>query len=78
MARKLSPWCKNARITMIEKNLSVSDLSKNIGLTREYTSSILNGRVYAAPAVKKISSFLGIPDDDITSENELVRRGFSL
>ena len=36
-------------------------------MNRSYVSSILNGRVYSAPAVKKISDYLGIADSDTTT-----------
>lgn len=62
MAKKLSPWCKNAKKKMIDKDISVAELADNLGLTRPYTSSLLNGRVYSEPAIKKISDYLRIPD----------------
>jgi len=62
MAKKLSPWCKLAKKTMIDRDLEVNELAENLGLTRPYVSSILNGRVNSPVAVKKISDFLHIPD----------------
>lgn len=61
---KLRPWCKRAKHTMIDRDLSVTDLASSVGMARGYVSSILNGRVWSEPAVKKISSYLGIPDTD--------------
>lgn len=62
MAKKLSPWCKLAKKTMIDRDLEVNELAEKLGLTRPYVSSILNGRVNSPVAVKKISDFLHIPD----------------
>ncbi len=62
MAKKLSPWCKLAKKTMIDRDLEVNELADKLGLTRPYVSSILNGRVNSPVAVKKISDFLHIPD----------------
>lgn len=62
MAKKLSPWCKSAKKTMIDRDLEVNELAERLGLTRPYVSSILNGRVNSPVAVKKISDFLHIPD----------------
>lgn len=62
MAKKLSPWCKEAKKTMIDRDLEVNDLAESLGMSRPYVSSILNGRVYSPVAVKKISDFLHIPD----------------
>lgn len=67
MTRKLSPWCKNAKIAMIQRDISISDLADKLGLSRPYVTSILNGRVTSPIAVKKISDFLHIAD----TENEL-------
>ncbi len=64
MAKKLSPWCKSAKITLIKKDLDINELASSIGMSRPYVSSILNGRVYSPVAVKKISDFLQIPDAD--------------
>lgn len=64
MAKKLSPWCKNAKKTLIDKDLGVNELASELDMTRQYVSSILNGRVYSPVAVKKISDFLQIPDAD--------------
>ena len=62
MAKKLSPWCKEAKITMIDRDLEVNELAAELGMSRPYVSSILNGRVYSPVAVKKISDYLHIPD----------------
>ena len=62
MAKKLSPWCKEAKNTMIDRDLEVNDLAAELGMSRPYVSSILNGRVYSPVAVKKISDYLHIPD----------------
>ena len=62
MNKNLSPWCKSAWHRMIDKGLSVSDVAQGTDMNRSYVSTILNGRVYSAVAVKKISDFLGIPD----------------
>ncbi len=67
MAKKLSPWCKLAKITLIKRDLDMNDLARSLEMSRPYVSSILNGRVYSPVAVKKISDFLQIPD----AESEL-------
>ncbi len=67
MAKKLSPWCKNAKIALIQKDLSINDVARALGMNRSYVSTILNGRVYSPPAVKRISDYLGISDSDTTT-----------
>lgn len=49
MAKKLSPWCKEAKKKMIDMDLEVNELASSLGLTRPYVSSVLNGRVYLVP-----------------------------
>lgn len=62
MGKILSPWCKQAKCELIKRDMSVSDLAEKIGLTREYTSAVINGRIYAEPAVKAISDVLNITE----------------
>ena len=60
MARKLSPWCKSAKCELIKRDMSIAELAEKIG--REYTSGIINGRIYSEPAVKLISDELNISE----------------
>lgn len=52
MAEKLSPWCKKAKIAMIQKDIGVSDMAERLGNNRSYISSVLNGRVVSPPIRK--------------------------
>ena len=58
MAEKLSPWCKKAKIAMIQKDIGVSDMAEKLGNNRSYISSVLNGRVVSPPIRKRISDYL--------------------
>ena len=60
MAAKLNNWCKTAKKTMIDLDMSVKELAARTGLTRPYCSSVLNGKIYSETAIKKISSCLNI------------------
>nr|DAI55813.1 MAG TPA: Helix-turn-helix XRE-family like protein [Caudoviricetes sp.] len=62
MARALSPWCKQAKIRLIQLDMTVAELADKVGLTREYTSAIVNGRAYSEQAVKAISDVLNIEE----------------
>ena len=64
MTEKLSPWCKRAKIAMIENDIAVKDLSAELAYNRSYISSVLNGRVISPPVRKRISDFLNISDAD--------------
>lgn len=61
---KLPPWCKRAKIAMIQKDITVNDLSAKLEYNRTYVSSVLNGRVISPPVRKRISDFLNISDSD--------------
>lgn len=63
MERKIPDWCKEAKIAMIRKDITIPKLVEELGFTRQYISSIINGRVYAAPVIKKISDYLDISDN---------------
>ena len=62
MAKSLSPWCKQVKKELIDRDMSVSELAEAIGKTREYTSAVVNGRIYSEPAVKEISDALNITE----------------
>lgn len=57
MKKRLPPWCKLVKHTLIDKDMDVSELA------RPYLSSIINGRIYSQPAVNKVSDCLGISND---------------
>ena len=62
MGHKLPMWCNRAKIRLIERDLSVGELSSKLGMARTYVSSVLNGRVYSEVAIKRISDYLEISD----------------
>lgn len=63
MKRTLPLWCKEVKKTLIDKDMSVTELSQNIGLSRVYVSGVVNGRVYAPEIAALISRELGIDTD---------------
>lgn len=62
MERKLPEWCKQAKMEMIRRDISVQDLAKEIGVSRQYVSALVNGRAFGGPAMKKIADYLNISD----------------
>ena len=60
MKKRLPPWCKLVKHTLIDKDMDVSELATKTGLARPYLSSIING---SQPAVNKVSDCLGISND---------------
>lgn len=63
MGRMLSPWCKQVKHELINRDMTVLELSEKIGKSREYTSAVVNGRIYSEPAVKAISDVLNIQEN---------------
>ncbi len=63
MGRLLSPWCKEAKKTLIDMDMTVAELAQKIGRSREYTSAVINDRIYAEPMVKIISDVLNIKEE---------------
>lgn len=45
MKKRLPPWCKLVKHTLIDKDMDVSELATKTGLARPYLSSIINGRL---------------------------------
>lgn len=66
MAKVLSPWCKQAKCELINRDMTVGELAEKIGKSREYTSAVINGRIYSEPAVKEISDVLNISETACT------------
>ena len=62
MAKALSPWCKQVKKELIDRDMTVGELAESIGKTREYISAVVNGRIYSEPAVKAISDVLNIEE----------------
>ncbi len=60
MKRILPPWSKAVKKTLIDKDMSVKDLSVDIGITREYVSRVVNATVYAPEIADRISKHLGV------------------
>ena len=45
--RKLSPWCKEVKKTLIDRDMTVTDLCGQVGMCRNYVSRTINGASYA-------------------------------
>nr|DAO80774.1 MAG TPA: Regulatory protein-modification, helix-turn-helix, transcriptional regulato, DNA [Caudoviricetes sp.] len=63
MGKLLSPWCKEAKKALIDMDMTVAELAQKIGRSREYTTAVINGRIYAEPMVKVISDALNIKEE---------------
>lgn len=74
MKRKLSSWSKSVKKAMIDRDMESVDVANKFGWTRQYTSAIINGRVYHAEPVMRISQFFGL---DIPSENATLAKGYA-
>lgn len=60
MKRKLSPWCKEVKKTLIDRDMSVTELCGEVGMCRNYVTITINGRMYAPALAEKISKALDI------------------
>lgn len=59
-------WCKDVQKSMIDKDMTVEELSSRVGRSRQFVSAIINGRQYSEPTVKIISDVLGVSDTNRT------------
>lgn len=53
-------WGKEARKAMIGQEITVIQLARDIGMARQYVSSVLNGRIVSPNAQEVICKRLGI------------------
>lgn len=66
MERELPGWCKAAKIELVKRDMSITELAEKIGKTREWTSAVVNGRVYSEPTMKEISDYLNIENESFS------------
>lgn len=64
MPKIRTAWGRRALHYMIDHEITTKDVAEGTGLTRQYASAVLYGRVDSPKARKKISFFLGISDSD--------------
>ncbi len=86
MEKKLTPWCESVKIAMIEREWSVQDLADAVGMSRVYTSSVINGRVQSEATMQLISNTLNIKSPEKRKTDSwcksvriaMVKRGWSV
>ena len=57
-------------IALIQRDMSMGDLAGLVNMAPEYTSAIVNGRVYSPRAVKAISDALNIEENARSLDGE--------
>lgn len=67
MKRKLSPWCKEVKKTMIDRDMSIADLAAELNLSSAYVTRIINGTFIIPETKKRISKYLDISSELISS-----------
>ncbi len=56
----LSPWSKEVKKAMIDKDLDVNDIANRFHWTKQYVYRIINGYTYHRDAVHLVSTYLNI------------------
>ena len=67
MKRKLSPWCKDVKKAMIDRDMSIADLAAELNLSSAYVTRIINGTFIIPETKKRISKYLDISSELISS-----------
>lgn len=67
MKRKLSPWCKEVKKAMIDRDMSIADLAADLNLSSAYVTRIINGTFIIPETKKRISKYLDISSELISS-----------
>ena len=67
MKRKLSPWCKEVKKAMIDRDMSIADLAAELNLSSAYVTRIINGTFIIPETKKRISKYLDISSALISS-----------
>lgn len=67
MKRKLSPWCKEVKKAMIDRDMSIADLAAELNLSSAYVTRIINGTFIIPETKQRISKYLDISSELISS-----------
>ena len=67
MKRKLSPWCKEVKKAMIDRDMSIADLAAELNHSSAYVTRIINGTFIIPETKKRISKYLDISSELISS-----------
>lgn len=67
MKRNLSPWCKEVKKAMIDRDMSIADLAAELNLSSAYVTRIINGTFIIPETKKRISKYLDISSELISS-----------
>lgn len=67
MKIKLSPWCKEVKKAMIDRDMSIADLAAELNLSSAYVTRIINGTFIIPETKKRISKYLDISSELISS-----------
>ena len=71
MRTVLSPWSKAVKKAMIDADMNSQDLADKFHWTRQYVTTIVNGKKYYKEAVVEISRFFELP---VPEENSTLAR----
>lgn len=58
--RYIQDWGMRAKKALIDRNMSQAQLAKELGLSRPYVTSIINGKHNSDDTKQKICDYLGI------------------
>lgn len=64
LLRPLPKWAKEARKAMIDRDMTVVDLSKGLGMSRPHVSRVISGALYSPNTKAVICSYLGVTNLD--------------
>lgn len=56
---------KEIKKRLIDKELSIADLAKKIGVSRTFTSRVIHGHKKGAPTLKKIAMILNFELEEV-------------
>jgi lambda repressor-like predicted transcriptional regulator len=53
-------WCQAVKIELVKKNMSVTQLARDVGVSRDRLSLVVNGKMFNEDIIASVDSFLGI------------------
>lgn len=62
--KKMSEFEKKVRHALIDRNMSMTDLASELGISVSYLYELIKGTRKAEDQIARIKSFLGLTDED--------------
>ena len=69
MRRIIPEWGKRVKKTLVDRDMTIADLSRKLNLSRSYINNVINGAFTYPDTQRKICDYLDVDIDERTENN---------